>query len=86
MPRRIRRMVRVSVEPCTAARLALCENELLTSMNESMMINCDIDPSAMTVTIEFLDGPTIPTLTREQAYALLETLQGALPHMAVKID
>ena len=51
-----------------------------------LKLNVDIDPSARTVDIEFLDGPRIPTLDRSQAYALLEALQGALPHMAVDLS
>lgn len=52
---------------------------------KDLLLNVEIDPSARTVDIEFRDGPRIPTLDRSQAYALLEALQGALPHMAIDL-
>jgi hypothetical protein len=56
--------------------------ELYLGNMKDLKLSVQIDPSARTVDIEFLDGPTIPTLNRAQAYALLEALNEALPHMA----
>ncbi len=48
--------------------------------------NIEINPSAQLVTIELLDGPPIPTLTRDEATALAAALEDALPRMAFSLQ
>ena len=64
------------MHPICSARIELPK----TMVNHSL--NIELNPSAQLVTIEFLNGPSIPTLTRDEAEALAAALEDALPRMA----
>jgi len=49
-------------------------------------LSITINSSAQLVTIEFINGPAIPTLTRDEAEALHAALEDALPRMAITLQ
>jgi hypothetical protein len=54
-------------------------------MSRQVYIHYEVTPDARRVSVDVLHGPSM-VIDRDDALALLETLQEILPQMAVKID